>query len=91
MAEAMTQPSVRTRVAKWLAQDHARLHMLFRKAGAANPRQLAAALLAMILGAFTLRSLDVAGVPIAYAEPQLLNWLAAAVTTAKRVRKPAQP
>lgn len=77
IAETMGQARVRSRVARWLAQDHARLAGLFAQAGAAAPEELAASLLALILGSFSLHAIKVPAIPRGYAEPQLLRWLAA--------------
>ncbi|MBD8527110.1 TetR/AcrR family transcriptional regulator [Pseudomarimonas arenosa] len=75
MGEAVGLPKVRTQINRWLTLEQRRLSMLFEQAGADNPDQHAATLLASILGAFQLSALKVAGVPRGYAEPQLLRWL----------------
>lgn len=77
IAQTMGQGKVRSRVARWLAKDHAQLARLFAQAGADAPEELAASLLALILGSFSLHAIRVAGIPRGYAEPQLLRWLAA--------------
>lgn len=75
IAEAMGQTKVRNRVAKWLGDDLDRLAALFRNAGAAEPVDKAAALLALILGSFSLHAIRVAQAPPGYAERQILRWL----------------
>lgn len=77
IAEAMGQVKVRSRVARWLGKDHQQLAALFAQAGAQAPEELAAALLAQILGSFSLHAIRVNGIPRGYAEPQLLRWLEA--------------
>jgi TetR/AcrR family transcriptional repressor of bet genes len=76
-SEAMGQSKVRTRVAKWLRQDHERLAFMFEEAGVAEPGERAAALLSMILGSFSLFTLNVSGIPKGYAEKQAQLWLQA--------------
>jgi TetR/AcrR family transcriptional repressor of bet genes len=75
-AEAMGLASVRSRVAQWLAGDHASIAQLFVLAEAANPQERASMLLASILGSFTLHAFSLPSVPRGYAESQLLAWLA---------------
>lgn len=77
IAETMGQSKVRSRVARWLGKDHAQLAALFAQAGAKAPEELAATLLAAILGSFSLHAIRVGGIPRGYAEPQLLRWLEA--------------
>ncbi|HZR34146.1 MAG TPA: TetR/AcrR family transcriptional regulator [Nevskia sp.] len=77
IAETMGQSKVRSRVARWLAKDHAQLATLFAQAGAEGAQELAASLLASILGSFSLHAIRVNGIPRGYAEPQLLRWLEA--------------
>lgn len=83
IGEAMGQPGVRGRVAKWLGKDQKRLTGLFTDAGAKQPGQHAALLLAAILGSFSLHALRVSGVPVGYAEPELLVWVAGVLPTAE--------
>ncbi|HEY8023362.1 MAG TPA: TetR family transcriptional regulator [Burkholderiaceae bacterium] len=80
LAEAMNLPSIRERVAQWLAADHALLANLFEESGAKQSREHASMLLAAILGSFTLHSLAIPDVPTAYAEGQLHAWLDALAT-----------
>jgi len=75
IAEAMGQTKVRNRIAKWLGDDLERLAALFRNAGADEPVDKAAALLALILGSFSLHAIRVPQVPTGYAEGQILRWL----------------
>lgn len=76
IAEAMGQPGVRNRLAKWLARDHQHLTGLFARAGASESASARAALLqAAVLGSFSLHALRVPGLPRGYAEPELLRWL----------------
>lgn len=82
IADAMAQPEIRSRVAKWLASDFGQLSALFEEAGSGEPAERAAALLAMILGSFSLHAIQVRGIPKGYAERQILQWLVS--TTAAR-------
>lgn len=75
IAEAMGQPRVRRRVARWLESDRERLAALFAEAGASDPDARASALLALVLGSFSLHAIKVRGVPRGYARPQILGWL----------------
>ncbi|HWY26056.1 MAG TPA: TetR/AcrR family transcriptional regulator [Nevskia sp.] len=75
IAETMGQTKVRSRVARWLAKDHVQLAVLFKEAGCVAVDEHAAALLAMILGSFSLHAIKVSGIPRGYAEPELLRWL----------------
>ncbi len=76
IAEAMGQPGVRSRLAKWLARDHQWLTSQFQRSGAGESASARAALLqAAILGSFSLRALHVPGLPRGFAEPELLRWL----------------
>lgn len=75
VAEAMGQPRVRERLAKWLGRDQARIAELLWAAGVPDPREHAALLLAMILGCFSMRALKVPGVPRGYAGPRIVAWL----------------
>jgi TetR/AcrR family transcriptional repressor of bet genes len=86
IAEGMTQAAVRERLSRWLAGDQAKLRRWFTACGAEQPAQLAATLLATILGSFSLRALDVSGIPQGYARAQLLAWLRGVVpaTAARR-------
>ena len=71
----MGMASVRTRVAQWLADDHALIAKLFGQASVAKPEEHASMLLASILGSFTLHAMSLPAVPPGYAESQLLAWL----------------
>lgn len=76
IAEAMAQQGVRSRLASWLARDHAHLVDLFERCGAGPAAPARAALLqASVLGSFSLHALRVPGLPRGYAEPELLRWL----------------
>lgn len=75
LAEAMGMASVRTRIAQWLADDHALISKLFEQAGLEKPEEHASMLLASILGSFTLHAMSLPAVPRGYAENQLLGWL----------------
>jgi len=75
IAEVIGQPAVRERVSTWMNGDHAMLSKLFKKAGAESPRAHASMLLAIILGAFSLHSIDVKRVRPRYALEQTLDWL----------------
>jgi TetR/AcrR family transcriptional repressor of bet genes len=83
LAEAMGQDAVRSRVAEWLAKDHSRLSRLFKAAGSERAKEHASMLLAMILGSFSLHAINISSVPKGYAEPQILQWLGAVITTQK--------
>jgi TetR/AcrR family transcriptional repressor of bet genes len=82
LAEAMGQASVRKRIAGWLGSDHRRLAKLFAEAGGDQPQEQAAAMVAMILGSFSLHALQIGSVPRGYAERQILGWLAASLASA---------
>lgn len=75
LAEAMGLASVRSRVAQWLADDHALIVQLFEQAGVSRQHEHASMLLASILGSFTLHAINLPAVPRGYAESQLLAWL----------------
>jgi TetR/AcrR family transcriptional repressor of bet genes len=85
IAEAMGQPRVRQRVVRWLGRNRTELQRLFAAAGSTEPMTHTAMLLAMILGAFSLHSLQLGGIPPGYAEPGIQHWLASAL------RKPSSP
>jgi TetR/AcrR family transcriptional repressor of bet genes len=75
IAEAMGQPSVRKRVARWFGANHKELTKLFTSVGADAPKEQASMLIAMMLGSFSLHTLGVTGVPKGYAGRQMLAWL----------------
>ena len=88
LAEAMGQPGVRSRLAKWLGGDHAALAELFAAAGSTAAKEHASMLIAMILGSFSLHALNVSTVPKGYAERQIVLWLDSVVPLQARARIP---
>jgi TetR/AcrR family transcriptional repressor of bet genes len=75
LSEAMGQPAVQERVARWLSDDLKRVATLLIDAGSAEPQEHAATMLAMILGSFSLFALRPRGAPSGHAERQILAWL----------------
>jgi TetR/AcrR family transcriptional repressor of bet genes len=79
IAEALAQPPIRSRLARWFAHSQAMLETEFRAVNSATPREHAALLLAMVHGVFSMHALQVDGLPVGYAERQIHAWLAHAV------------
>lgn len=75
IAEAMGQSAVRQRVARWLAVSRGDLRRWFKEAGASDPDEHTAILMAMVLGSFSLQALQPNAAPSGYAERQALHWL----------------
>lgn len=75
LAETMGQPRVRSRVARWIDSDHARLETLLRANNDNEPKEKAAAVIAAIIGSFSLHAVQAKGIPTGYAEKQILKML----------------
>lgn len=75
LAETMGQPKVRSRVARWIDSDHARLEVLLRANGDSEPKERAAGVIAAIVGSFSLHAVQAKGIPPGYAEKQILKML----------------
>lgn len=75
LAETMGQPKVRSRMARWIDSDHARLEALLRANADTEPREKAAAVMAAIIGSFSLHAVHAKGIPPGYAEKQILKML----------------
>lgn len=76
MGEAVGQTKVRTRVSHWIDADQQLLEALLKEAGANDAKERASAVLAAIVGSFSLFAMQTRNIPFGYAERQILKMLA---------------